>query len=125
MAALQPEGTNDDEKTGLSTDVLTLPQQLTSPSFDTEVNILTKQNMNLFSFTGYPHQNVGGSDPKYICDQINRQIATDWNKYGYQTHQDSNGVAYIQIDLKQAHYVTKWAVSGYPGGTVRIQGTRM
>eukprot|EP01083_Nonionella_stella_P032697 89472_1 len=87
--------------------------------FDAEVNILTKRNMNEFVFIGYPHTHCDNSVPKNICDQTNRTTTDNWHQYGYQTSQDKDGIAYIQIDLQTPYYITKYAVSGYPGGKHR------
>ena len=86
---------------------------ISSQLFDTEVNILTKSNMNIFTFTGYPNVSTHNSNPKFIADEVNRTTNSDWPKYGYQTKESDDGVAYIQIDLQQRYYITKCAVSGY------------
>ena len=110
---------NDDTKL---LDIIKLKNDDNDLSFQTDINILTKSNQNVFTFKGYPNINPNGSDPKNICDEVNRLNKNDWRVYGYQTKQDNNGIAYVEIDLKTRYFITKFAVSGYPGGAHKPVG---
>jgi len=75
-----------------------------SKEFNMELNILTKENQDKFTFTGYPGTSAS---PKIIADITSTS--------GYSTKADRNGIAYIEIDLNTTHYVAHYAVNGQNG----------
>lgn len=79
-------------------------------------NIINRTTMNRFTFTGYPNNNIGGV-PKYVADENNRISSGGWTNYGYQTIQDSNQFASLEVDCLEQYRVTHFAVSGYPNGS--------
>ena len=86
-----------------------------------ESNILTRDSRHKFVFTGYPNTNVGGQ-PSMVADEQSQISSKSWAQYGYQTKQDSAGVAYLMVNLKHKYYVRAFAVSGYAGGSHKPTG---
>ena len=79
-------------------------------------NIINTTTMDRFTFTGYPNNNIGGV-PKYVANEINHTSSSGWTSYGYQTVQDSNQFASLNVDCLEQYRVTHFAVSGYPNGS--------
>ena len=84
-------------------------------------NIINKSTIDRFAFSGYPNSATGGN-PKFVADEINRTTSSGWTSYGYQTIQDSNQFASLNVDCLEPYRVTHFAVSGYPNGSHKPTG---
>ena len=93
------------------------------PYASPESNILTKDLRNNFDFTVYPAPSPGWGHGKNVADERQWFYTNSWPNYGVQGKADSEGVAYIKVDLKRPYYVTAFAISGYAGGSHKPTGT--
>ena len=84
-------------------------------------NIINKSTIDRFAFSGHPNSATGGN-PKYVADEINRPTSSGWTSYGYQTIQDGNQFASLNVDCLEPYRVTHFAVSGYPNGSHKPTG---
>ncbi len=84
-----------------------------------ENNILTLKNQNHFTFSV---PNIYGGNPKYVADEQQDLTGANWVNFVVATKVDSNGIAYIQVDLKKPYIIRAFAVTGYPGGSHKPNG---
>ena len=66
-----------------------------------ESNILTKRNRGDFSFTVYPSPTAGHGHGKNVVDERERMITANWPIYGVWSKADSDGIAYISVNLNR------------------------
>ena len=85
-------------------------------------NILTKRNRGDFTFTVYPSPPAGWGHGMNVADERQCLIAANWATYGVQSKTDSQGIAYISVNLKRPYFVRAFAVTGYPGGSHKPAG---
>ena len=93
------------------------------PYASPESNILTKDLRNNFHFTVYPTPSPGWGHGKNVADERQWFYTNSWPNYGVQGKADSEGVAYIKVDLKRPYYVRAFAISGYAGGSHKPTGS--
>ena len=89
---------------------------------DPDTNILSRENRDVFIFSGYPNVQTGNSLASNVADEHSYIGTANWPQYGYQTKADSAGVAYLLVDLKQQYIVRAFAVTGYANGSHKPTG---
>ena len=99
-------------------------QESDSLSFgNPDSNILTKANRAHFSFTVYPSPAASWGHGKNVADERQWLYNANWPIYGFQSKADSEGVAYITVNLKMSYFVRAFAVTGYAGGSHKPTGS--
>ena len=88
-----------------------------------ESNILTKSNRDDFTFTVYPSPASGWGHGKNVADEKQWLYIANWPLYGFQSKADSEGISYIQVNLKKRYFVRAFAVTGYAGGSHKPTGS--
>ena len=88
-----------------------------------ETNILRKDNRDDFIFTVYPAPSSGWGQGRNVADERQWLYNNLWSSYGFQSKQDSEGIAYIQVNLKRPYFVRAFAVTGYAGGSHKPTGS--
>ena len=88
-----------------------------------ERNILTKDVRDEFDFTVYPTPIPGWGHGKNVADEKQWLIASHWPTVGVEAKADSEGLAYIKVNLKRPYYVRAFAVSGYGNGSHKPSGS--
>ena len=81
-----------------------------------ESNILNKRNRDDFTFTVYPPSPTGWGQARNVADEREQFIDANWKIYGFSTKADSEGIAYVSVNLKRPYFVRAFAVTGYSGG---------
>ena len=94
------------------------------PSFrNPDSNILTKRTRDDFTFTVHPSPAAGWGHGKNVADERQRLSYISWPMYGVQSKADSEGIAYISVNLKRPYFVRAFAVTGYAGGSHKPTGS--
>ena len=86
-------------------------------------NILTKALRDSFDFTIYPPQKHAWGHGRNVADERQWLHSHTWTSYGFQTTADSEGVAYIKVNLKRPYYVKAFAITGYASGSYKPTGS--
>ena len=58
-----------------------------------------------------------------MADEREQLVTANWPIYGVYSKADSEGIAYISINLKRPYFVRAFAVTGYVGGTHKRTGS--
>ena len=88
-----------------------------------ESNILTKRNRDDFIFRVYPPPKAGWGHGKNVADEIQRSYIANWAYYGVQSKADSEGIAYITVNLRRPYFVRAFAVTGNVRGSHKPTGS--
>ena len=88
-----------------------------------ECNILTKRSRGDFTFTVYPSPRADWGHADNVADERQSIFTARWYTFGFQSKADSEGIAYISVDLKRPYFVRAFAVTGYPGGSHKPIGS--
>ena len=86
-------------------------------------NLLNNETRDHFGFTVYPSPASSWGDAKNIADESQWLFTSNWHLYGVKSQADSEGIAYIQVNLKKPYYVRGFAVTGYAGGSYKPTGS--
>ena len=86
-------------------------------------NILTKDLRDSFDFTVYPTPLQGWGQGRNVADERQWLYSGSWPIYGFQANADSEGIAYIKVNLKRSYYVKAFAITGYAGGSHKPTGS--
>ena len=87
-----------------------------------ERNILTKENRNAFVFTAHPQPQYFWGQASNVGDGRQSLKTADWPRYGVQNKASSDGICFIQVDLKRPQTVRAFAVTGHLGGNYKPIG---
>ena len=88
-----------------------------------ESNILRKDNRDDFIFTVYPAPPSGWGQGRNVADERECLSSKLWSTYGVQSKPESEGIAYIQVNLRKPYFVRAFAVTGYAGGSHKPTGS--
>ena len=86
-------------------------------------NILTNETRDHFGFTVYPTPGATWGEAKNVADESQYIRHRNWEQNGVQTKADSEGIAYIQVNLKTPYYLRGFAVTGYARGSYNPRGS--
>ncbi len=78
-------------------------------------NILTSDKMNIFNFSN-SHGDGFAGDPKYVSDEVDREVTTSWSSYGFQ-HRIGAGDGWWKVDLLEQYRARHIVVVGYANGS--------
>ena len=87
-----------------------------------ESNILNKGNRDEFVFTVYPPSPTGWGNARNVADERQQFTNANWKIYGFATKPDSEGIAYVSVNLKRPYFVRAFAVTGFSGGSHKPVG---
>ena len=86
-------------------------------------NILTNETRDHFGFTVYPSPASNWGEGKNVADEDQQLSTLHWRKHGVHSKADPEGIAYIQVNLKEPYYLKGFAVTGYSGGSNKPTGS--
>lgn len=72
--------------------------------------LLTSASRSQMNFFAYPNNRGVGGRPTNVADEKRRTSTASWPSYGYQQYANNN--AYLAVDTRLPHVVTKVAVCG-------------
>ena len=86
-------------------------------------NILNKRNRDDFTFVVYPSLAAGAGHGRNVADERQILAAKNWENYGFASKADSEGIAYVSVNLKRPYLVKAFAVTGYILGSNKPTGS--
>ena len=86
-------------------------------------NILTNKTRDHFGFTVYPNPAPTWGEAKNIADESHYISIANQAQYSVQTKADSEGIAYIQVNLQTPYRLRGFAVTGYARGSFKPKGS--